>query len=80
METIIIIGIVVGGFLATQYLHYKHIARLELLLKAEDIQEVKLFEKKSEKEAVGAPKPENLMDAIDGKNPEQIKKMFPRGH
>ncbi len=83
MQSVLIVLIIVSGIIhvVTQYLHYKHIARLELLIKSKDLQEVKVFERKPDKatqKTLDGQKliPNDLQEAIVGKDPDEIRDIF----
>ena len=81
MTTFLIVISVVAGFVATFYVFIKHIYKLELLIKAKDLQEADYFIKKSEikiknTETIPVDNPETIQDAIVDKSPEEIRAMF----
>lgn len=78
MELTFVSLIIVGGFGYVSYLHSKHVQRLEVLIKAQSLEEVKAFERPSEKvEYVeNEYKPESLLEATADKTPDQIRAMF----
>ncbi len=78
MEIIFVSLVIVGGFGYVSYLHSKHVQRLEILIKAQSLDEVKKFERPVEKvEYVeNEYKPESLMEAMADKTPDQIREMF----
>ena len=67
--------IIVSGFVAVSYLHLKHIEKLEILIKATSLSEVKSYEE-PKVEYVENPQPDSLQDAIIGKSPDEIRNMF----
>ena len=76
IEITFIILFVVAGFVGISYLHYKHILKLEILLKARDLPEAEKYLMKPELEVVKNPVPETLLDATEGKTAEEIREMF----
>ena len=75
MTEFLIILVVSGYALASQYLHYKHISTLELLCKARDLVDYKHFEIK--KAPVLPPDdPEDLIEVFNDKDPQEIRKSF----
>jgi len=75
MELIFVSLIIVSGFSLVSYLHYKHTIQLELLIKARDLTEVKIFND-PKKEFVPLNEPEELQDLVRDKSPDDIKKLF----
>jgi len=75
MELVFSLIVVVAGFSTISYLHYKHITQLELLIKARDLTEVKLFNE-PKKEFVPLDEPEDLQDLVRDKSSDDIKKLF----
>ena len=67
--------IIVSGFVAVSYLHLKHIQKLEILIKATSLSEVKSYEE-PKVEYVENPQPDSLQDAIIGKESDEIRQMF----
>ena len=76
MLTILVTLIFASGFVGLSYLYLKHIQRLEILIKARDLGEVKNYEELKEVTYVENPQPDNLSDAIVEKSPEEIRQMF----
>ncbi len=78
MEIIFVSLVIVGGFGYVSYLHSKHVQKLEVLIKAQDLAEVKKYEEPIVKiEYVEDQyKPESLLEATEGKTPEEIRAMF----
>ena len=75
MELVFSLIVVVAGFSTISYLHYKHITQLELLIKARDLTEVKLFNE-PKKEFVPLDEPEDLQDFTREKKPDDVRKIF----
>ena len=75
METIVITLIVVSGFLTISYLHNRHIAKLELLIKGISLDEVKRYEEKK-KEKILPNIPEEIQEATQDMKPDEIRGMF----
>ena len=73
-----IILFIVAGFVLVSWLHYRHILKLEILLKARDLPEAKdMLNMKKEPEVVKATQPEFLSDVdMAEKSSEEIRDMF----
>ena len=88
MVEVFSILIIVAGFTLIHYLHTKHVMRLELLLKARDIYEVKelykQFEQPKIKQEITSDPPVNLQELVAdvgaSKGPDGILEMFRRGN
>ena len=81
MVDVFSILIIVAGFVFVQYLHQKHIIKLELLLKAKDAWEARELyrEFKTNKQEITSDAPVDLQEEVaNAKSPEDIRKMFGR--
>ena len=82
MELIIVSALIVGGFSILTYLYLSHISKLERLIKAENLVDVKHYETaKGIDEAhttLEDATPESLMELFDGKSGEEIIESFKR--
>lgn len=70
---------IVAGFVISFYIFTKHISKLEILIKARDIQEAyKFTNKEAQKSEIVIPliKPETLSDVVDGKSDAEIREIF----
>lgn len=83
MTTVYAISILSFGFMAlegwTIWLLLSHIGRLEVMLKARDLAEVKSFDTKRPGDDAGikvAEEVPSLMDIMEDKTPDQIRSMF----
>lgn len=75
MELVAVVAIITLGFGYISHLHSKHTQKLELLLKASDLQEVKTYEHK-EVVTFEEATPETIVEAFGGKTPDEIRAAF----
>ena len=82
MELIVALGITVSGFSFLTYLYLSHISRLERLIKAENLVDVKHYETAKgideSHTTLEDATPESLMELFDGKSGEEIIESFKR--
>lgn len=73
----LIVLVVVAGFVLSQHFTFKHIAKLEVLLKAQDLYEAKRYEEQPREEVV--EKETSLADFAHDNDPEVVREAFRKG-
>ena len=77
MELIVVSAIIVAGFSYLNYLHSKHLQKLETLLKADSLLDVKQYEKDEDTHTTLEESiPETIQEVFDGKSPDEINASF----
>lgn len=74
MVEFLIVLVIVIGFVVTQYFTFKHIAKLEILLKADSLYEAKRYEDQPREEII--EREQSLSDLVLEKTPEEIQAAF----
>ena len=73
---VLIVLIIVAGFVITQYISYRERSKLHLLIKAQNLDEVKIYET-PETVSIHQPIHEDLHELVDDMdNPDDIRKLF----
>ena len=80
MIILFIVIVFVTAILGLQYMFYKHLVSLEILLRVDNVNEypnlVNQVQSKKTKEEVIEQGPENLQDLISGNSAENIRQSF----